>query len=408
MLSVLSFGFGGVLVAQAATFTAAEVATHNTAADCWVIVDGNVYNLTSFINTHPGGSSVIIAQCGNDGTASFNSGPHTASSLSAISSLMLGALSTTSTTTPVLTSVTLSPTGINLLIGSTLPLVATPKDQNDVNFSGATTTFTSDNLPVATVDSLTGVVTGVSAGTVNITATSVSGSVTVTATTQILVSTVVTTLPGTLAAQDFGVVNDTVLKGYSAGFGLTDATLAGAQSVVVQLYNGTTLLQTNTAILPKFNADITGVQFSSPFDVSGTFDYVTDGYWTNMREAQYGQSVAATRVVATVTLANGKVVTAENTSLTGDPTTIFSTTIPPVVVPPGNGHGHGQGNDGQGMGNNYDNHGNNNGGNHNNQKDNHSSYNRQNDYHSSNRQDNSHVNNGGNGDHRNGNQNKDN
>jgi len=141
----------------------------------------------------------------------------------------------------------------------------------------------------------------------------------------------ISTLPGTLAAQDFGVVNyDTglgILKGYTAGFGVTDATLAGATSVVTQLYSGTTLLQTDTAILPKFNADITGVQFSSPFDVSGTFNYATDGYWTNERGSEYGQSMPATRVVATVTLANGKVVTAENTTLTGDPTTIF-----PVVV----------------------------------------------------------------------------
>jgi hypothetical protein len=134
-------------------------------------------------------------------------------------------------------------------------------------------------------------------------------------------------LAGSLAAEDFGVVSyDSglgMISGYTAGFGLTDATFAGAQSVVVKLYSGATLLQTNTAILPKFNADITGTQFSSPFDVSGTFAYATDGYWTNVREAQYGQSVAATRVVATVTLANGKVVTAENTAVTGDPTTIY-------------------------------------------------------------------------------------
>jgi len=135
-------------------------------------------------------------------------------------------------------------------------------------------------------------------------------------------------LPGTLAAQDFGVVNyDTglgILKGYTAGFGLTDATLASSTSVVVKLYAaGDVLLQTNTAILPKFNADITGVQFSSPFDVSGNFNYVADGYWTNVKEAQYGQSIPAVKVIATVTLANGKIVTAENDILTGDPTTIF-------------------------------------------------------------------------------------
>jgi len=135
-------------------------------------------------------------------------------------------------------------------------------------------------------------------------------------------------LLGTLSAEDFAVVNyDTglgMLKGYTAGFGLTDATFAGATSVVVKLYAaGGQLLQTNTAIISKFNADITGTQFSSPFDVSGTFAYATDGYWTNVREAEYGQSIAAAKVVATVALANGKVVTSENTNLTGDPTTIF-------------------------------------------------------------------------------------
>lgn len=140
-------------------------------------------------------------------------------------------------------------------------------------------------------------------------------------------------LAGTLAAEDFGVVNyDTglgILKGYSAGFGLTDATFAGAQSVVVKLYASTTLLQTNTATA-KLGVDVTGAQISSPFDVSGTFDYATDGYWTNVRQAEFGQSVAATRVVATVTLANGKVVTAENTVLSGDPSSIFKPTTTPT------------------------------------------------------------------------------
>lgn len=140
----------------------------------------------------------------------------------------------------------------------------------------------------------------------------------------------------TLAAEDFGVVNyDTGLghlKGYSAGFGLTNATFEDVQSVVVKLYAGDTLLQTNTATA-KLGAEIAGTQISSPFDVSGNFQYGTDGYWTNVRENQYGQSVAATRVVATVTLEDGTVVTATNTVLTGDPTTIY-----PVVSPPDTGN----------------------------------------------------------------------
>jgi hypothetical protein len=141
---------------------------------------------------------------------------------------------------------------------------------------------------------------------------------------------------GSLAAEDFGVVNYNTglgqLKGYTAGFGLTDATFEDVQSVVVKLYSGSTLLQTNTATA-KVGMDITGSQISSPFDVSGTFDYAADGYWVNDRESQYGQSVPATIVVATVTLASGKVLTAENTNLTGDPQTIYPTTPPPASGP---------------------------------------------------------------------------
>jgi len=153
-----------------------------------------------------------------------------------------------------------------------------------------------------------------------------------------------TALPASLAAQDFGVVNyDTglgILKGYTAGFGLTNATFANVQSVVVQLYSSSTLLQTNTATT-KVGATLTGSDISSPFDVSGSFNYAADGYWTNVRQAEYGKTLPATRVVATVTLANGDVVTAENDILSGDPTTIMpgvsTSTLPAVsIVSPAN------------------------------------------------------------------------
>jgi cytochrome b involved in lipid metabolism len=51
--------------------TAAEVAKHASASDCWSIVRGKVYDLTSFASRHPGGQGAIKDICGRDGSSSF-------------------------------------------------------------------------------------------------------------------------------------------------------------------------------------------------------------------------------------------------------------------------------------------------------------------------------------------------
>ena len=44
----------------------AEVSTHNNIDDAWVIVDGVVYEVTSFLKSHPGGVSVTEEHLGQD------------------------------------------------------------------------------------------------------------------------------------------------------------------------------------------------------------------------------------------------------------------------------------------------------------------------------------------------------
>ena len=59
-------------VTTQAGYTMAKVKENNSAASCWSVISGNVYNLTQWINSHPGGQSVIRGLCGVDGTSSFN------------------------------------------------------------------------------------------------------------------------------------------------------------------------------------------------------------------------------------------------------------------------------------------------------------------------------------------------
>lgn len=53
-------------------YTLAEVATHKTASSCWTTINSKVYDLTSWISEHPGGSEAILEICGRDGSAAFN------------------------------------------------------------------------------------------------------------------------------------------------------------------------------------------------------------------------------------------------------------------------------------------------------------------------------------------------
>lgn len=51
--------------------TMANVKQHNSAASCWSVVDGNVYDLTTWIPRHKGGQQRILSMCGVDATGAF-------------------------------------------------------------------------------------------------------------------------------------------------------------------------------------------------------------------------------------------------------------------------------------------------------------------------------------------------
>ena len=45
-------------------FTREEIEKHNSENDCWIVVDGKVYDATGVLSWHPGGKAPILAHAG--------------------------------------------------------------------------------------------------------------------------------------------------------------------------------------------------------------------------------------------------------------------------------------------------------------------------------------------------------
>ncbi|EPY84162.1 hypothetical protein CB1_000490012 [Camelus ferus] len=53
-----------------------EVAERNSSKEIWLVIHGRVYDVTRFLNEHPGGEEVLLEQAGADATESFEDVGH--------------------------------------------------------------------------------------------------------------------------------------------------------------------------------------------------------------------------------------------------------------------------------------------------------------------------------------------
>lgn len=80
------------------TFTTSQVAQHSSVSDCWLIINGNVYDVGRFLDLHPGGADVIIPYCGKDATQAFETqggrrrGAHSQSANQMLADYFLGSV----------------------------------------------------------------------------------------------------------------------------------------------------------------------------------------------------------------------------------------------------------------------------------------------------------------------------
>ncbi|KAF2303999.1 hypothetical protein GH714_026128 [Hevea brasiliensis] len=56
-------------------YSKAEVSLHNKRTNCWIIIKEKVYDVTSYVEEHPGGDA-ILAHAGDDSTEGFYGPQH--------------------------------------------------------------------------------------------------------------------------------------------------------------------------------------------------------------------------------------------------------------------------------------------------------------------------------------------
>jgi hypothetical protein len=80
--------------AGATLYTTAEIDRHESAASCWLIIAGRVYDVTSYIDEHPADPDTILRYCGKDGTTGFETKdrgrPHSSRALRLLEEYFIG------------------------------------------------------------------------------------------------------------------------------------------------------------------------------------------------------------------------------------------------------------------------------------------------------------------------------
>lgn len=61
---------------NARTISKSEVAQHKREGDCWVSMEGKVYDISNYVEEHPGGETAILKYAGRDVSVPFRGPQH--------------------------------------------------------------------------------------------------------------------------------------------------------------------------------------------------------------------------------------------------------------------------------------------------------------------------------------------
>ncbi|XP_039061365.1 cytochrome b5-like [Hibiscus syriacus] len=80
-------------------FVYEDLVKHKDRADCWLLISGKVYDVTQFLEEHPGGDEVLLAASGKDATDDFEDVGHSDDARELMKKYVIGEVD--STTVPL-------------------------------------------------------------------------------------------------------------------------------------------------------------------------------------------------------------------------------------------------------------------------------------------------------------------
>ncbi|XP_019629802.1 PREDICTED: cytochrome b5-like isoform X2 [Branchiostoma belcheri] len=73
-------------------FSQEEVDKHTTGTSAWIVIHDKVYDVTKFLEEHPGGEEVLLEQSGKDGTEAFEDVGHSEDARELMENYLIGEL----------------------------------------------------------------------------------------------------------------------------------------------------------------------------------------------------------------------------------------------------------------------------------------------------------------------------
>ncbi|KAK5616542.1 hypothetical protein CRENBAI_007776 [Crenichthys baileyi] len=73
-------------------YTLEDIRVHNMSNDTWLIIHNKIYDITSFLEEHPGGEEVLLEQAGSDATESFEDVGHSTDAREMLQQYYIGEL----------------------------------------------------------------------------------------------------------------------------------------------------------------------------------------------------------------------------------------------------------------------------------------------------------------------------